>query len=281
MPLPPVPTKKAARIASTYIETAPKASPPQPFQLRDVATVVKVKPVESPKAPVAVAVAPILRGSVSATTSQTRGAAVATNDGQGTPRAKAKSKRAKTGRVKRLFVLDTNVLMHDPLCLFRFEEHDIFLPMVVLEELDSNKRGMSEVARNARQTSRTLDALAAVTSDIAEGLSLDAIGHQNASGKLFFQTTALDARLPQSLPQGKADNQILGVVQALSDNEKAREVVLVSKDINMRVKARALGLAAEDYENDKTLDDGELLYPGALELPADFWSKQSKKEQKG
>ena len=277
MPLPPVPTKKAARIASTYIETAPKASPPQPFQLRDVATVVKVKPVESPKAPVAVAVAPILRGSVSATTSQTRGAAVATNDGQGTPRAKAKSKRAKTGRVKRLFVLDTNVLMHDPLCLFRFEEHDIFLPMVVLEELDSNKRGMSEVARNARQTSRTLDALAAVTSDIAEGLSLDAIGHQNASGKLFFQTTALDARLPQSLPQGKADNQILGVVQALSDNEKAREVVLVSKDINMRVKARALGLAAEDYENDKTLDDGELLYPGALELPADFWSKQSKK----
>ena len=277
MPLPPVPTKKAARIASTYIETAPKASPPQPFQLRDVATVVKVKPVESPKAPVAVAVAPFLRESVSATTSQTRGAAAATNDGQGTPRAKAKSKRAKTGRVKRLFVLDTNVLMHDPLCLFRFEEHDIFLPMVVLEELDSNKRGMSEVARNARQTSRTLDALAAVTSDIAEGLSLDAIGHQNASGKLFFQTTALDARLPQSLPQGKADNQILGVVQALSDNEKAREVVLVSKDINMRVKARALGLAAEDYENDKTLDDGELLYPGALELPADFWSKQSKK----
>ena len=79
MPLPPVPTKKAARIASTYIETAPKASPPQPFQLRDVATVVKVKPVESPKAPVAVAVAPFLRESVSATTSQTRGAAAATN----------------------------------------------------------------------------------------------------------------------------------------------------------------------------------------------------------
>ena len=275
MPLPPVPTKKAARIASTYIEAAPKASPPQPFQLRDVATIAKLKPVETPKVPAVVS--PILREPVVATTSQAKGAAIATTGGHRTPRTKAKSKRAKTGGVKRLFVLDTNVLMHDPLCLFRFEEHDIFLPMVVLEELDSNKKGMSEVARNARQTSRTLDALAAATADIAEGLSLDAIGHQNAGGKLFFQTTALDARLPPSLPQGKADNQILGVVQALSDSEKAREVVLVSKDINMRVKARALGLAAEDYENDKTLDDGELLYPGALELPADFWSKQSKK----
>ena len=275
MPLPPVPTKKAARITSTYIEAAPKASPPQPFQLRDLVTVTKVTPKEPSKAPIVAS--PNLRELVPATTNQTKGSAAPANEGQNTPRTKAKSKRAKTGRVKRLFVLDTNVLMHDPLCLFRFEEHDIFLPMVVLEELDSNKRGMSEVARNARQTSRTLDALAAVTSDIAEGLSLDAIGHQNAGGKLFFQTTTLDARLPQSLPQGKADNQILGVVQALSDNEKTREVVLVSKDINMRVKARALGLAAEDYENDKTLDDGELLYPGALELPADFWSKQSKK----
>jgi PhoH-like ATPase len=167
--------------------------------------------------------------------------------------------------------------MHDPVCMFRFEEHDIFLPMVVLEELDNNKKGTSEVARNARQTSRTLDALAGEAEDLVLGLPLNATGHKNATGKLFFQTAPLNAQLPTSLPQSKADNQILGVVQALSDQATTREVVLVSKDINMRVKARALGLAAEDYENDKTLDDGELLYPGMLALPADFWSKQSKK----
>ncbi len=185
----------------------------------------------------------------------------------------------------RLFVLDTNVLLHDPMCLFRFEEHDIFLPMIVLEELDGHKKGMTEVARNARQTSRTLDALAgAQGADIAAGLPLDATGHREARGRLFFQTEPLNTTLPMSLPQGKADNQILGVVQALTDRQTqqaetsgvAREVVLVSKDINMRVKARALRLHTDDYQNDKTLEDGDLLYSGALALPADFWARHGK-----
>jgi len=181
-----------------------------------------------------------------------------------------------TGPAK-LFVLDTNVLLHDPMCLFRFEEHDIFLPMIVLEELDGHKKGMTEVARNARQTSRTLDALAgAQGADIASGLKLNTTGHREAGGNLFFQTKPLEAKLPISLPQGKADNQILGVVQALREQHTPREVVLVSKDINMRVKARALGLATDDYQNDKTLEDGDLLYSGALALPADFWAKHGK-----
>lgn len=178
---------------------------------------------------------------------------------------------------QKLFVLDTNVLMHDPMCLFRFEEHDIFLPMIVLEELDSNKKGMTEVARNARQTSRTLDALVGISnSDISTGLDLSSTGHKDVGGKLFFQTVPLTFDLPTSLPQGKADNQILGVVKALGDVYSKRQVVLVSKDINMRVKARALGLHAEDYQNDKTLEDGDLLYSGALALAPDFWSKQAK-----
>lgn len=175
-----------------------------------------------------------------------------------------------------LFVLDTNVLLHDPTSLFRFEEHDIFLPMVVLEELDAHKKGMTEVARNGRQVSRTLDALvdAQKDADLATGLRLDASGHKGATGHLFFQTVPLDYKLPSSLPQGKADNQILGVVQALRALKQGQqEVVLVSKDINMRVKARALGLPAEDYRNDKTLDDGDLLYTGSLTLPVDFWKK--------
>ncbi|MEO8081704.1 MAG: PIN domain-containing protein, partial [Caldimonas sp.] len=180
-----------------------------------------------------------------------------------------------------LFVLDTNVLMHDPTSLFRFDEHDIYLPMITLEELDSHKRGMTEVARNARQVSRDLDALAANmgardAQGRADGIALNRTGHREAGGRLFFQTDLINVTLPEGLPQGKADNQILGVVKALREQQPGRDVVLVSKDINMRIKARALGLPAEDYFNDKTLEDGDLLYTGALALPADFWEKQAK-----
>ena len=192
------------------------------------------------------------------------------------PAARAARKAKATGPSK-LFVLDTNVLMHDPMSLFRFDEHDIFLPMIVLEELDGHKKGTTEVARNARQASRTLDALAgAQGADISKGLKLSGTGHSESGGCLFFQTQTLQNQLPASLPQGKADNQILGVVQALREQHAPREVVLVSKDINMRVKARALGLATDDYRNDKTLDDLELLYSGSLALPPDFWAKHGK-----
>ena len=130
--------------------------------------------------------------------------------------------------------------MHDPMCLFRFEEHDIFLPMIVLEELDSHKKGMTEVARNARQTSRTLDTLVNLNgSDIAKGLDLSSAGHTEVGGKLFFQTMPLAFDLPSSLPQGKADNQILGVVKSLGPLHPKRQVILVSKDINMREIGRA------------------------------------------
>ncbi|MDQ6628042.1 MAG: PhoH family protein [Pseudomonadota bacterium] len=180
-----------------------------------------------------------------------------------------------------LFVLDTNVLMHDPTSLFRFAEHDIYLPMITLEELDGHKRGMTEVARNARQVSRDLDALASNmptrnAAGRAEGILLSRTGHRETGGKLYFQTDLINVTLPEGLPQGKADNQILGVVKALVEQQPGRDVVLVSKDINMRIKARALGLPAEDYFNDKTLDDGDLLYTGAMALPADFWDKHGK-----
>jgi PhoH-like ATPase len=173
--------------------------------------------------------------------------------------------------------LDTNVLMHDPMSLFRFDEHDVFLPMITLEELDNHKKGLSEVARNARQVSRALDALASDKPfEPAAGVLLSRTGHREATGKLYFQTTVLDTKLPTGLPIGKADNQILGVVQALCEQQPGREVVLVSKDINMRIKARALGLPAEDYFNDRTLEDGDLLYTGVLALPADFWERHGK-----
>ncbi|MBL0089029.1 MAG: PhoH family protein [Ideonella sp.] len=193
------------------------------------------------------------------------------------PAAEPRGRKARNAGPSKLFVLDTNVLMHDPMSLFRFEEHDLFLPMITLEELDGHKKGMSEVARNARQVSRSLDALATDGSlDPKEGIPLAKTGHKDAGGKLFFQTTLFDIKLPDGLPQGKADNQILGVVKSLREQHPGREVVLVSKDINMRVKARALGLAAEDYFNDKVLEDGDLLYTGVLPLPADFWERHGK-----
>jgi PhoH-like ATPase len=180
-------------------------------------------------------------------------------------------------KVKKLFVLDTNVLMHDPASLFRFEEHDVYLPMGTLEELDMNKKGLSDVARNARQASRFLDEIVfgAVT-DIQSGLPLKTKDTRDAKGRLFMQTEAINGDLPVTLAAGKGDNRILQVVRHLAKKEPAREVILVSKDINMRIKARALGLAAEDYFNDKVLEDADLLYTGVRRLPADFWDSHGK-----
>ena len=197
------------------------------------------------------------------------------------PQPQPRSRKPRSTGPAKLFVLDTNVLMHDPTSLFRFEEHDIYLPMITLEELDGHKKGMTEVARNVRQVSRDLDALAATiasrdTAAMSDGVLLNRTGRREAAGRLFFQTQALNVSLPAGLPPGKADNQILGVVQALRELHPGRDVVLVSKDINMRIKARALGLPAEDYFNDKALEDGDLLYTGVLPLPADFWERHGK-----
>ncbi len=189
------------------------------------------------------------------------------------------SRNADRSGMTKMFVLDTNVLMHDPSSLFRFEEHDVYLPMMTLEELDDHKKGMSEVARNARQVSRTLDALVGTLEDgaIEEGIVLSKLGNKDAKGRLFFQTRLQNGpMLPEGLPQGKADNQILGVVRNLESEMPGRAIVLVSKDINMRIKARALGLPAEDYFNDHVLEDTDLLYSGIVQLPDDFWNKNGK-----
>ena len=176
-----------------------------------------------------------------------------------------------------LFVLDTNVLMHDPSSLFRFSEHDLYLPMTTLEELDNHKKGMTEVARNARTVSRSLDQLIGGTSGtLDDGIPLNKLGNQDVSGRLFFQTKLSTQPLPEGLPEGKGDNLILAVVAELQKTRKGQEVVLVSKDINMRIKARALGLPAEDYFNDQVLEDRDLMYSGVMSLSQDFWPRHGK-----
>jgi len=184
-------------------------------------------------------------------------------------------------RGKRIYVLDTNVLMHDPTALFRFEEHDVFLPMTVLEELDAAKKGTSEVARNARQVSRFINELIEHGNGRKIEDGLDLILPQGLQlergvqvGRLYFQTQNTEAPAAQkkkTLP----DNLILASIVALRDRHPEVPVVLVSKDINLRIKASIFGIPAEDYENDRALDDFSLLYSGHIELPADFWDKHA------
>ena len=184
---------------------------------------------------------------------------------------------------KKIFVLDTNVLMHDPTSLFRFEEHDLFLPMVVLEELDAGKKGTSEVSRNVRQVSRFLDELMQNRgqADIEQGLQLPGGGtrvngttqkyQHPANGRLFFQTRPPVATMPEMLPGNKPDNSILLTTLALQTQYPERQVTLVSKDINLRIKAAIVGVHTEDYHNDQVLEDLDLLYCGYAELDKDFW----------
>ena len=273
MPLPPPPRRKAAILdaSKTDSEGSKAARSAALASTSDVSAPFPAT-IPSPNSEPATHVA--LEGQVKAASGNSRESVKKASS----TRAVRPTRAAAPSGPRKLFVLDTNVLLHDPMSLFRFAEHDVFLPMITLEELDGHKKGMSEVARNARQVSRDLDALASGTSlDPTTGISLSKSGHRDATGKLFFQTTHFDIRLPAGLPQGKADNQILGVVQFLREQHSDREVVLVSKDINMRVKARALGLPAEDYFNDKALEDGDLLYTGVLSLPPDFWAKHGKK----
>jgi PhoH-like ATPase len=187
------------------------------------------------------------------------------------------ARKPKSPTQTKLFVLDTNVLLHDPTCLYRFQEHDILLPMATLEELDHNKKGMSEVARNARQATRFIDEIVShYELDIADGAPLAPFSHNAATGKLYLQTQPIQSTAPIFMSDSKVDNQILSLVAYLKGLHSSRPVILVSKDINMRIKARALGIPAEDYFNDKVLEDTDLLYTGVRELPADFWDSHGK-----
>jgi PhoH-like ATPase len=189
---------------------------------------------------------------------------------------------ADSGPDIKIFVLDTNVLMHDPSALFKFQEHHLYLPMTVLEELDNAKLGVSEVARNVRQTNRFIDELLTAQKAVVieQGLQLNqfiaAEEPYKCSGRLFFQTQAHGSNLPQSLPGNKNDNSILNTIIALKDEVENHEIVLISKDINLRIKATILGIKAEDYANDRVVDDLDLLFSGSYQLAEDFWETHGK-----
>lgn len=280
MPLPSEPkvmgdtvaTKEyGARVKPAALQKASSAKPSQPT--KSAKPKKTMTPAVTPVAPQTIAVAkkPVKKTAVKKTVAPKTTPVSCDVEKLGASRLRSPRNEASETK-PRLFVLDTNVLLHDPMSIFRFEEHDVFLPMMTLEELDNHKTGLSDIARNARQVSRSIDQL--IESEkgaVKDGIHLNALGNTEARGRLFFETEALTAPLPAGLPAGKADNQILACVRALTDKFPDKAVVLVSKDINMRIKATALGMAAEDYFNDKTIDDTDILYTGRTVIDAAAW----------
>jgi len=179
---------------------------------------------------------------------------------------------------RKIFVVDTNVLIHDPTSILRFQEHDVYIPIVVLEELDNSKVGMSEIARNVRQVSRLLDELVEkANGDISHGIKLPSVSKEIETGHLYFHMEQARSPLPFGLSGRSSDNALLGITLDLGKSHPDRQSILVTKDINLRLKARALGILAEDYTNDQVLDDANLLYTGMEKLDGDFWETHSKK----
>ncbi|MBC8741880.1 PhoH family protein [Paraburkholderia sp. UCT31] len=179
-----------------------------------------------------------------------------------TVRSTPKSTKSRTNKV---FVLDTNVPLHDPKCLFRFEEHDLFIPFVTLEELDNHKVGTQDINRNARQATRDLEEITAQPDgDFVTGFPLNKFNGRHATGRLFMQHEHI---ADLDIGGAKNDNRFLAVMAYLRD--KGRDAVLVTKDLNLRVKAKALGFKVEDYKNDLVVEDADMLYRGYRAIAGD------------
>lgn len=169
---------------------------------------------------------------------------------------------------RKIYILDTNVLVHDPNALQRFDEHDVVIPIVVLEEMDKIKKGLDELARNVRDASRQLDELSAECEDLSKGCLLP------GGGRLYFEMSTVESLklLPDSLARSGGDNRIIAVSLSMQQQHPDRHVILVSKDINLRIKSRALGLRTEDYRSDRVVTDLSILPSGKQRLDEAEWS---------
>ena len=168
-------------------------------------------------------------------------------------------------KATRLYVLDTNVLIHDPAALYQFDEHEVVIPMTVLEELDKHKNGIREIARTARQVSRTLSDLTANVdlSQIREGIPIPRLNGPEGRLRLLCYD---DLETPDHL-ENSPDNRLLTETCRLRDERADASVILVTKDINLRVKAAAVGVPVEDYLTDRAFDDSDAMLGGARVYP--------------
>jgi len=180
---------------------------------------------------------------------------------------------------RKMYVLDTNVLIHDPNALLNFEEHDVIIPMTVLEELDSLKSGKQAVAADCRQAIRNIDKLLgdATPGEIEKGVPI-VHGKKAEPLGLLSILMSTEHQGNYGLPEHLNDNKIINTLAALQTRHKSRDIILVSKDINMRLKARGFGVEAQDYHNDMLLDDIDLLPKGYKEFPNSFWDTIEKVE---
>lgn len=166
---------------------------------------------------------------------------------------------------KKIFILDTNVILHDYRCIYKFEENDLIIPIVVLEELDKMKKGSDLISYNAREFTRELDKLA------GKKLFKDGISLGKGLGKLFVETgKEFSKKLQESFPERTPDHRILAIAEYVVNANPKVSVILVSKDINLRMKAKSLGIEAEDYESDKVqnLDQVNDVIPVIESLPS-------------
>ncbi len=179
---------------------------------------------------------------------------------------------------RKLFVLDTNVLLHEPLAIYSFKEHDVVVPMTVLEELDHIKDRKRDISRDARVAIRALeDILGGDTTpeQILKGVALPSReGHEDAAGHLsIFPDHQIDCSIA-SLPGDNNDNRIINTALHLQELHQPRTVVLVTKDINMRLKAKGAGIAlVEDYRTDQLIDDIRFLTKGFHKFSGNFWQQ--------
>ncbi len=171
------------------------------------------------------------------------------------------------------YVLDTNVLIHDPNSVFNFEEHEVLIPMVVLEELDKLKIGNSSVSADCRQAVRTIDAILgnADPKEITRGVPIRRMESSEPQGRLSILMQSHE--VVKHLNDTTNDNLIINELISLQKRMINRDVVLITKDINMRLKARGCGLQAEDYHNDQLISDIDRLTTGYHLIPGSFWEK--------
>ena len=184
----------------------------------------------------------------------------------------------KTTSASKLYVLDTNILLHEPLAFLSFKEHDVVIPMTVLEELDYIKDSKKDVARDARVSIRAMEDILheATPEDMTNGVSLEGLtaGDAAPTGKLSIFA---DHHLPsgeERFTSKENDNRIINAALYLQKHTPERVVVLVTKDINMRLKAKGAGLAkVEDYRTDQLVSDIKYLSRGYHRFEGDFWDK--------
>ncbi len=175
---------------------------------------------------------------------------------------------------RKAFVLDTNVLIHDPNALLNFEEHHVLLPMTVLEELDKLKSGKASVSAECRAAIRMIDRILgdAAPEQIRAGVPIWRAAQREYLGSLSVLLDQPEGGV-QTLANSLNDNKIINLLVALQLSEPSTELVLVTKDINMRLKARACGVASEDYSNDQLVSDIKQLAKGYSDFEGSFWDR--------